>query len=278
MDMAPEYLYHYTNIETLALILKNRTIRFNSLDKMYDIQENMTADLENAGKFVFISCWTDDEEESIPMWNMYASLEQGVRIRLKTAPFKVYLTTADDLRKVSKLPVMDATEGKPLKSIVPIVEMFKEGFIVPQAIVPDFSQLLHKVIYTNEQDKLYPKLLSENKDNFNVALDKMGKYKNTHWKFQNEWRYILHILPLNINQSIDKSEKESLEFANKVRTDRAIQPFRYYDMVISDEAFEDMQITMSPKLSPGSKAIAESLIKEFNPSTELLESAIAGLI
>ena len=29
-----KYLYHYTNIETLALILKNRTIRFNSLDRM----------------------------------------------------------------------------------------------------------------------------------------------------------------------------------------------------------------------------------------------------
>ncbi|MBE6746525.1 MAG: hypothetical protein E7558_03645 [Ruminococcaceae bacterium] len=34
-----EYLYHYTSIETLALILKNRTIRFNSLDKMDDLQE-----------------------------------------------------------------------------------------------------------------------------------------------------------------------------------------------------------------------------------------------
>ena len=26
-----EYLYHYTSIETLALILKNRTIKFNNL-------------------------------------------------------------------------------------------------------------------------------------------------------------------------------------------------------------------------------------------------------
>lgn len=278
MGTAPEYLYHYTNIETLALILKNRTIRFNSLDKMDDLQENMTADLENAGKFVFISCWTDDKEESIPMWNMYASLERGVRIRLKTAPFEVYSTTADDLRKVSKLLVADATEGEPLKSIVPVIKMFEEGFIVPQGIAPDSIRLLHKVNYTNEQDKLYPKLISENKDNFSVALDKMGKYKNTHWRFQNEWRYILHILPLNINQTIDKSEKESLEFANKIRTDRAVQPFRFYDMVISDEAFADMQITMSPRISQGSKAIVESLVKEFNPNAKLLESAIAGLI
>lgn len=34
-----EYLYHYTSIETLALILKNHTIRFNSLDKMDDLQQ-----------------------------------------------------------------------------------------------------------------------------------------------------------------------------------------------------------------------------------------------
>lgn len=44
-----EYLYHYTNIETLTLILKNRTIRFNSLDKMDDLQEQETADLKNIG-------------------------------------------------------------------------------------------------------------------------------------------------------------------------------------------------------------------------------------
>ena len=34
-----EYLFHYTNVEALALILKNRTIRFSSLDRMDDLQE-----------------------------------------------------------------------------------------------------------------------------------------------------------------------------------------------------------------------------------------------
>ena len=55
-----EYLYHYTSIEKLALILKNRTIRLNPLDKMDDLQEQKTADVENIGKFVFISSWTLD--------------------------------------------------------------------------------------------------------------------------------------------------------------------------------------------------------------------------
>jgi len=50
-----EYLYHYTSLETLALILKNRTIRFNSLDKMDDLQEKETADIKNIGQFFYIS-------------------------------------------------------------------------------------------------------------------------------------------------------------------------------------------------------------------------------
>ena len=78
-----EYLYHYTSLETLALILKNRTIRFNSLDKMDDLQENETADLKNIGQFFYISSWTEDAAESIPMWNIYASLNSGIRIKLR---------------------------------------------------------------------------------------------------------------------------------------------------------------------------------------------------
>ena len=37
-----EYLYHYTSVDSLALILKNKTIRLNPLDKMDDLQEKKT--------------------------------------------------------------------------------------------------------------------------------------------------------------------------------------------------------------------------------------------
>ena len=62
-----EYLYRYTSLESLALILKSRQIRLNPLDKMDDLQEQKTADVENLGKFVFISSWTEESDESIPM-------------------------------------------------------------------------------------------------------------------------------------------------------------------------------------------------------------------
>ena len=56
----PERLYHYTNVEALSLILKNQTIRLNSLDKMDDRQEKEIDDLRGAGSLCYVSSWTED--------------------------------------------------------------------------------------------------------------------------------------------------------------------------------------------------------------------------
>lgn len=153
-----EYLYHYTSIETLALILKYHTIRFNSLEKMDDLQEQQTADIKNIGQFCYISSWTDDSTESIPMWNMYASLNLGVRIKLRKNPFKVYDNTAETLSKVTNAQVTDNSSGKPFQTTIPLAEMFSKGFISIQAVN---NQLLSKVEYTDDTEKLYPRILKE---------------------------------------------------------------------------------------------------------------------
>ena len=85
-----EYLYHYTSLETLALILSNKTICFNNLLNVDDIEEAETQDMGNFGRFLYVSCWTDDEKESIPLWNLYTPNMHGVRIKLPKFPFKKY--------------------------------------------------------------------------------------------------------------------------------------------------------------------------------------------
>ena len=83
-------LYHYTNLKTLALILKHRTLRFNRLDKVDDLEENVKSNGLNLGQYIFVSCWTEDAEESIPLWRMYAGIENGVRICLDEDMFQTY--------------------------------------------------------------------------------------------------------------------------------------------------------------------------------------------
>ena len=270
-----EYLYHYTNIETLALILKNRTIRLNSLDKMDDLQEQQTADIKNIGQFCYISSWTDDSTESIPMWNMYASLNLGVRIKLRKNPFKVYDNTAEDLSKVVNISVSDNSNSKPLQSIIPLAEMFSKGFFTIQAMN---KEILFKVEYTDDKEKLYPHLLKEDGKGFSIELGMLGKYKNLHWQFQNEWRYILNFIPLNLNQPVEVSYNNFQIIANKMRLGLEKQPFPYYDLHISDKAFEDMQITLSPRISAGSRVIVENLIEKYNPVAKLSESHLIGLV
>lgn len=85
-----EYLYHYTSIETLALILKNRTIKFNNLMNVDDPEEAETKDLGLFGRHCLVSCWTRSSEDILPMWNMYTPEMKGVRIKMRMNPFKKY--------------------------------------------------------------------------------------------------------------------------------------------------------------------------------------------
>ena len=93
-------IHQYTSIDSLALILKNKTIRFKRLDKMDDIEE---AALSNAGihlgGFMFVSCWTFNEIESIPLWRMYTPTTKGVRISLDKNMFKKHIVTKEDSEK-----------------------------------------------------------------------------------------------------------------------------------------------------------------------------------
>src|SRR3990172_1603393 len=85
--MTSDLLHHYTDIDTLALILKNRAIRFNRLDRVDDVTEGESFTTLKLETFFFISCWTYDTNESLPQWNMYTSDMAGVRITLPKRMF-----------------------------------------------------------------------------------------------------------------------------------------------------------------------------------------------
>ena len=80
--MANDMVYHYTSLDVLALILANRTIRFNNLCNLDDPLEKYVKSISfsnsekndgrvNLGRYCFVSCWSTEEEESISMWDMY---------------------------------------------------------------------------------------------------------------------------------------------------------------------------------------------------------------
>jgi len=49
-------IYHYTSMESLCLILKNKTLRFSTLSNVDDLDEGMSQEFEYDQQYLFVSC------------------------------------------------------------------------------------------------------------------------------------------------------------------------------------------------------------------------------
>lgn len=270
---APAVLYHYASLDTLALILHNRTIRFSRLDKVDDPQEQRSADSQNLGKMKLVSCWTSSDEESIPMWREYAGAECGVRIQMKSYPFKQYSVSNESLNMLSSEAVLNALGGSFDGLHLPLEDFWDKNYHFFETARD--REILHEVEYTNDESLLFPKVINAFENGGLVAdLMALGVHKTTAWSYQKEWRYILTAVPIGIDSVINVRLDQILR-ANDVMLDKCdpgIPP--YYDLAISDEAFSSMKIVSSPKMTPGNRVILNTLIEKYAPGIEVAESSI----
>lgn len=266
-EKCEELLYQYTNIEALASILKNHTIRFNSLDKMDDLQEQMSSDLKNAAKFVFISSWTQSQVELIPMWKLYTSLKRGVRIGLPRCPFEKHPATEAEAGQVIH---GDNFKGK--DCLIPVSEMKQKFFYSCEAT---YGKIIYDVVYTDNNDLLYPQLRGGEEGEMKIPLSKLGKHKNKFWAFQDEVRYIFTAIPFS---EMPITKRALMQTAQNIYEDKEKQPFSSYDLKISDEAYSKMKITLSPDIDPGIEIAVRALQEKYNPDAIIEYSDLKGLI
>lgn len=271
-----EFLYRYTSIERLATILESRQIRLNPLDKMDDLQEQKTADVENLGKFVFVSSWTEDATESIPMWRMYTDSKAGVRIKMRKNPFARHGTNGTDVAKALPTTTVDkSSSNEKIDTFLDISQLFAGGFYSQQAWD---GNLLEKVTYTDDIELLEPSTVHVSEKAIELSYAKMGRYKNTYWSFQKEWRYIMTFIPFGFQCGVDKMPAEFNLTVNRMIRGVQNPPFRFYNLDIAPDCFAEMEITRSPQMTAGNKIILETLVEKFNPSAKIHESDLLGKI
>lgn len=266
-------LYHYTNLKTLALILKHKTLRFNRLDKVDDLEENVKSHGLNLGQYVFVSCWTEDAEESIPLWRMYAGIENGVRICLDEDMFQAYEIRNFRFRdrvqirgtSLSLIPLKDIENQDYL--IMPLGANSRTSFLKKVEYVPD----IHK--YTDDVFQLKEK----NKIDATINFGEIGKYKNTKWAFQKETRFILNIMPCNPFYYITNPNLMVNMVFNAYKSNKALN-FSFYDMRLKNDVLNKIEITLSPEVSESQRIIVEALCKQFAPEAKISDSALFGKV
>lgn len=265
-----EYLYKYLNIDSLTLILENKKIRLNPITSMDDLQEEMCQDLKSYGQYCFVSSWTSQEREIIPMWKMYCSKGQGVRIKLPKNPFKIY-----KINLKNKLPF--STEGNEFNSFLPIEDYLNNRY-TPLFVDP--NELLIQMEYGEDEEKLNPKIIQYIDGHYYIIVNYLGRYKNQYWSFQEEWRYLIWFFPFSLRNLVENlnNSDEFKSILEKGFLSQEELPMPYYDLVIRDEALNEMEIMLSPDISDGNRQIVKNLKEKYIPSAKVVESSLSGLI
>ncbi|MDL2266268.1 DUF2971 domain-containing protein, partial [Parabacteroides sp. OttesenSCG-928-G21] len=252
--------------------LKNRTIRFNRLDRVDDIEEaSIYEQSVPMGKYTFVSCWTNNEEESIPLWKMYTPQMKGVRLSIdsdmfqkKVIPKGTYQTAAGAYTISNDLETFFSPE-----------EQFNEKYAILYHGKSDPS-FFRAVEYVDDYKKHSQKAIAFKIENtgihLNVDTGEIGKYKNKRWAFQEEVRFALTIVPMVKNL-----------FTQNFEIIQAIQkgielPINYYDLSLDENIFSKIKIMIGPCCCEADQAIIESLVKNFNPTITISPSKLSGTI
>lgn len=266
--------YHYTSITNLALILNSGKFRFSRLDNLDDKLEQKYDTNIIKYKNIFVSSWSKQSKELIPLWQMYGDNMRGVRIGFND---NLFFTKS---RAILAPPIA----SKPIKT----------RFILSYDELETTEYDIHPICYSNEYlIKEVEYLDSENEfkekkesiitvrvkpDITEIDFRDIGdlaKYKTIDWKFLNETRFVLYVFPKGI---IDYQRNEFL--AKHYKIEKLNKKFnqKYIDISMNRNTFKNAEIVIGPKCTNADQIIVDSLIKTNKLANKSIKSFFTNKI
>lgn len=249
MTKLPKYLYHYTSIENLSLILKNKSIRFSRADMVNDLDEVLILDAPEIKKSTFISCWTASDKESIPLWSLYASRFMGVRLKLSSSMFMTngmsgpYLK--DDNFYITDLPLNFFAKRKLNTPCIPYIFGPK------------------KVIYcTNTTVSVM--------NGSDIDISKIGTIKVKHWMFEKEHRYVI------ICNAFWHKQKDSFRFNEDIKKNPMEQ--KKIDIPLNQDILDNIVVTLGVNTSDSERCIVDALLCKYTNKGRIVDSKLKGKV
>jgi len=268
-------LHHYTTIETLALILDSRKIRFNRLTNVDDVQEAELYGEHSIAPFIYVSCWTTSEVENIPLWTMYTANMRGVRITFEDKPFFY--------QKLDKpLPFVHNHNGDMYSPMTYDQICNQDCFIIPSFLNKDeFGGEMQYVPDVTNYYKDAAKFTYNPDGTANVELqsaNKLATHKNEHWTFQEEYRFSLIALPVpptgydeaawsNMHNHSINSIYHGISAKNE-----------FIDVDICPELLNSITITLGPLTTYAEELLVRALIDKYCEGAVVKYSVLKGKI
>lgn len=271
-------LYHYTSIDSLAMIMSSRSIKFNRLDKVDDLEERTDSQSVRLWQYLFVSCWTENPEESIPLWRMYSGNAHGVRIALDADMFE------DNVVGGNNVPPHIPHEGF-LVGKIPAQDLFRnEYFVMPMATRFDPSEgdtlfYCHIKYVDNVNEKVkdaYQLTMTDaTHASSHVSYGEIGKYKNKRWAFQEESRFRLLIFPFN--PILCNPEEAGTIAFNSIHNSVPVPISEYY-LKLKQEILNNIEITLHPNATVSDRVIVEALCSKFAHAATIKPSELTDRV
>lgn len=264
-----EHIFHYTSLESLALILKSGKIRFTRLDRLDDVTEAQRIAGIDFGKYVLVSCWTQEAEDNLPQWHMYGAGMGGVRLQL---PKQVFLQVPYVVPKgLSGIEVNDLylspisfEQGMADQCLVTPL-LFEHELAGPVEYVDDVRQAVERHLLAGVDAQGSP----------TTTISKAGRvvrYKAKTWSFQSEYRFVLAALPTLGHPSLGVG---NVVTALRTGVDHGLH---YFDVPFAPNALENLVVRTGPLCTPGAVACIEALLSKWAPKATIEETPLAGSI
>lgn len=256
IEKLPGALYQYTSIDSLEKIITTRSVRFSRLDTVNDSEEAAASDVPFAASSVFVSCWSVDEREHIPMWSMYGRSFAGVRLRLPSNMF----TGRRRAMVFEKGGAHSTFEGK-----YEILRQAPASHTTGRSIVGP-----NKIWYSDDADYRNRRLVHRRGNAAHFFPYDLGMVKNTNWTYEQEWRFKISALPFEAQFPNDA-------YFNEVTIDFAAYPVLTPALFIpiDPSSLDEAEIMIGSKVDADGRRRVERLIAEHAPNADFAVSKLA---
>lgn len=252
-------IYHYTTIKSLALILISQKIRFKRLDLLDDLKEIDGLPDELKSLF-YVSCWTEDNEENLSLWSLYTRVK-GIRIEFPNHFYQNnYIKRGDygnwgyDIDIVSPLPIEKLRTDK---YFIGNSFWLDDGFYI-------------KIEYSDKYTELKSQYIINDKEEIQVNnLSNLIRFKNSIWKFQNEYRFYLMAIPL---PPLEQFNGDTIKQINNHRIGQLSNTHDFIDVDIDAAVLNNIIVRLHPNCDYADKVIVESLLSKYTENGKIQNS------
>jgi hypothetical protein len=212
---------------------------------------------------------------------MYSQEMQGVRLELPEFPFpREPLRPKPDWNNYQIL-------GDGILSPIPFELLCGPNYmIVPMFVNPDY--FAGPVDYVEDVFEVYTRSIKRKVEpgghvDLKIdALHLLPRQKSNDWKFQDEYRFSLFVIPLISDSDaapgterhfLAATQNVSNSFINNISPD-----ITHLDIPLSPGAFQDLVVRTGPLATPGAKTCVKALVDQFAPNARIEESALTGAV